>query len=111
MLEQKVKPVVELKKLDIVVNTTNAKEINNLMNVLELYGKINWPLSKSPREDAVSESRIAKYGENTCINLNKGQHLTWGSKDIYIETVSFQQFCELNNITQDKLNEITSYFK
>ena len=111
MLENKVKPIVELKNLDVVVNTKNVDELNDLMKICELYGKINWPLSKSPIEDVASKQRIAKYGENTCICFNQGTRLTWGPKHIYLKTLSFQEFCELNNITEEKLNEIKIYFE
>jgi len=111
MIEEKVKPKVELIKTNVVVNTSNAKELTDLMKICELNKKINWSSKESPIKGAYVEQMLAEYGRNTCINLNDGKYLSWDPKRIYKNTFLLEEFCEMNNITPEKLNEINNYFK
>ncbi len=106
MLEEKIKPDVKLKE-EVVVNTKTLEELNTLMKIYELAG-YKWSLGNSAI-DNLSERRWARYKEETCIRISDGA-LRYGSADIYNNVSSFQNFCESNNLTQEKLHEINEYF-
>lgn len=108
MLEEKTKPIVEFNNLDVVVNTKTLEELNTLMKIYELAG-YKWSLGNSAI-DNLSERRWARYKDELCINAEKG-NLRYGSVDTYKKISSFQEFCETNDLTKEKLNEINEYFR
>jgi len=102
------KPELDIKDLEgIAVNTQGFNEYFNLMKIFRL-ADLKWgtgllPTEKVMRNRVEGEIYIAvSQGTLSCGNLKE----TSDSYKIY----SFKQFCEENNITQEKLNEIDYYY-
>ncbi len=96
MAEQRLKPNL-LIRTDVVVNTKNVEELEKLMIICESSSvDIKWLGGASPTQGAYASERISQYGEDTCINLNDGKYFSWGSKNVYKNVLSFQQFCKIN---------------
>ena len=109
MIEEKVKPKIELSKLEeFVVNTKTVNELNNLIKIYEL-ANFEWRTGLSPIKDGLIDEIWAINEEGTCICVTNGK-ISYGNTDNYREISSFQQFCEMNNLTSEKLNEINNYF-
>jgi len=105
MRKNKVKPQVELNKLEnTVVNAKTIEEFDNLMKISELVGW-KWESGYSPRQGNLVSERWEAYKERICVCISNGE-LSYGPKNTYKKTLSFQQFCDMNNLTQEKLNDL-----
>ncbi len=110
MIEAKVKPKIELNKSEIVVNTKNVNELDNLMQIYEVVGGIMWLHGGSPLDKGTFAWSWEPHKENTCISLREGVVLTYGHKKTKDNALSLQEFYKEQGITSEKLNEINNYF-
>jgi hypothetical protein len=53
---------------------------------------IKWPISGNPIEGCYPMLRFNEYKEDTCINLNDGEYLSWGNKNTYVKTINYSEF-------------------
>jgi hypothetical protein len=114
MMEKKVKPKIELKRLEnLVINTKTQNEFCNLMKICEIAG-FQWGFGLPTKANV--DIYWGKYKDNTCIKmLTDYPLLYYASKSFYEskhpheKVISMEQFYKINNISSEKLNEVNQY--
>jgi hypothetical protein len=115
MIEEKVKPKIELKELEkYAINTKILEEFKSMTRIYSFAG-FNWFLEFPIIGSKQSDNMWEKFGQYTCMSISEGS-ISWKAESTHKryypskQYVSFQKFCDLNNITSEKLNEIDNYF-